>query len=130
MVTKISPWTDSVSLTSPDGKFTAGIDDAQEVRMGAPTFGTLKISNGMSYESCNPSIVWSDDSKYLAVPQWTHQNDQRLLVISLEKHAARYVSGLFQVLELHSFVNGKIKGLDSPIYQPREIEIDVGEVKW
>ena len=130
MVTKISPWTYSVYLTSPDGKLTAVIDDASEVGMGAPTYGILNISNGMFYQSCNPSIVWSDDSRYLAVPQWTRERDQRLLVISLEDQSSGYAPGLFRVLELHSFLNGKIKGTDSPIYQPREIEIDVKQIQW
>ena len=98
--------------------------------MGAPTYGILNISNGMSFRSCNPSIVWSDDSQYLAVPQWTPYTDQRLLVISLEQESSGYAPGLFRVLELHSFLNGKIKGIDSPIYQPREIEIDVNRIQW
>ena len=130
METNISPWAGSVCLTSPDGKLTAAIDDAREVGQGAPTYGTLNISNGMSYRSCNPSIVWSDDSQYLAVPQWTRERNQRLLVISLVRESSGYAPGLFSVLELHSFLDGKIKGIDSPIYQPREIEIDVSRIQW
>jgi len=130
MVTKISPWTGSVYLTSPDGMLTAAINDAREVGQGAPTSGILNISNGLSYQRCNPSIVWSDDSQYLAVPQWTRAREQRLLVISLEQKFSGYAPGLFRVLELHSFLNGKIKGIDSPIYQPREIEIDVSQIQW
>jgi hypothetical protein len=84
----------------------------------------------MSYQRCNPLIVWSDDSQYLAVPQWTRERKQRLLVISLGQESSGYAPGLFDVLELHSFSNGKIKGIDSPIYQPREIEIDVSQIQW
>ena len=62
--------------------------------MGAPTYGILNISNGMSYRGCNPSIVWSDDFKYLAVPQWTRERDQRLLVISLEQKFSGVASRL------------------------------------
>jgi len=130
MVTKISPWTDSVYLSSPDGKLTAAIDDASEVGQGAPTSGILNISNGISYRGCNPSIVWSDDSQYLAVPQWTRERDQRLLVISLRDKSFGYAPGVFSVLELHSFLNGKIRGIDSPIYQSREIEIDLNQIQW
>lgn len=130
MVTKISPWTYSVHSASPDGKFTAAIDNAREVGQGAPTYGILNISNGMSYQRCNPSIVWSDDSQYLAVPQWTRERGQRLLVISLGQESSGYAPGLFRVLELHSFSNGRIKGVDSPIYQPHDIEIDVSQIQW
>jgi len=98
--------------------------------MGAPTSGILNISDGMSFPGCNPSIVWSDDSQYLAVPQWTPEREQRLLVISLEQKSPGYAPSLFRVLELHSFSNGKIKGIDSPIHQPREIEIDISQVQW
>jgi len=130
MATKISPWTYSVYLSSPDGKLTAAIDDAREVGMGAPTSGILNISNGMSYRGCNPSIVWSDDSQYLAVPQWTRERDQRLLVISLVDKSSGYAPGLFRVLELHLFLNGKITGIDSPIYRPRDVEIDLNQIQW
>jgi len=98
--------------------------------MGAPTSGILNISNGMSYRGCNPSIVWSDDSQYLAVPQWTRERDQRLLVISLVDKSSGYAPGLFRVLELHLFLNGKITGIDSPIYRPRDVEIDLNQIQW
>jgi hypothetical protein len=130
MVTKISPWTYSVHSTSPDGKFTAAIDAAREVGMGAPTHGILNISNGMSYQRCNPSIVWSDDSQYLAVPQWTRERGRRLLVISPGRESSGYAPGLFHVLELHSFSDGRIKGVDSPIHRPHDIEIDVSQIQW
>lgn len=130
MPTKISPWSDSVNLASPDGKLVAAIDDADEIAMGAPTSGTLKVSDGSSYQRCSPSMVWSDDSRYLAVPQWTFSRQQRLLVISPERKCAVYLPGIFSVLELHSFSDGKIKGINSPIYLPRPVEIDVGEVRW
>lgn len=126
MTTKISPWSDSVFLTSPNGKFSAAIDDAGEIAMGAPTSGVLKISGGLTYQSCSPSIVWSDDSRHLAVPQWTFRRQQRLMVISIEKRRAGYLPGIFRVLELHSFSNGKIAGVDSSI----PIEIEVSEVVW
>ncbi len=98
--------------------------------MGAPTHGILNISNGMSYQRCNPSIVWSDDSQYLAVPQWTRERGRRLLVISPGRESSGYAPGLFHVLELHSFSDGRIKGVDSPIHRPHDIEIDVSQIQW
>jgi hypothetical protein len=55
---------------------------------------------------------------------------QRLLVISLEQASVGYAPDIFEVLELHSFSRGKIKGIDLPGYKPREIEIDLNEVRW
>ena len=130
MAAKISAWDYSLHSTSPDGQVTAVIDDAIEIGQGAPTSGTLILSNGLTFEGCNPSAVWSDDSKFLAIPQWTQRRMQRLLVISIERATVGYAPGIFHVLELHSFSAGKIKGVDSPIYKPREIEIDLREIRW
>ena len=102
----ISPWHWSVELPSPDGKWVVTIKEAGEIAMGAPTCGRLRFSNGFTVEDCNPSLVWSADSRYLAVPQWTRDKSQRLLVV--EPAARRFASmpGLYCVLQLESFVNG------------------------
>jgi hypothetical protein len=84
----------------------------------------------MTFESCNPSAVWSDDSKFLAVPQWRTTQRQRILVISIERATFGYTADIFELLELHSFSAGKIKGIDLPGYKPREIEIDLREIRW
>lgn len=130
MAAKISAWDSSLNLTSPDGQITAVIDKTSEFGQGSPTNGILKLSNGMTFESCNPSAVWSDDSKFLAVPQWTQGKMQRLLVISMEQSSVGYAPDIFRVLELHSFSTGKIKGIDSPFHKPCEIEIDLSEIQW
>src|SRR5687768_1942170 len=123
MAAKISAWDYSLNLTSPDGQITAVIEVASEFGQGSPTIGTLKLSNGLTFESCNPSAVWSDDSKFLAVPQWRTTQRQRILVISIEQVTFGYTADIFELLELHSFSAGKIKGIDLPGYKPREIEI-------
>ena len=126
----ISAWDDSLNLASPDGRITAVIADGHEFGQGSPTIGTLRLSDGSSFESCSPSAVWSDDSKFLAVPQWKRTQFQRLLVVSIERKGYGYAPGKFSVLELHSFSAGKIKGVDSPAYKPRDIEIDLSEIRW
>ena len=57
---------------SPDGKMIAEIRVAREVGMSNPTAGLLELSAGMAIPNCNPSFVWSDDSRYLAVSQWAY----------------------------------------------------------
>ena len=37
--------------------------------MGNPSLGTLEVSDGLVLEHCNPSFLWSDCSRYLAVLQ-------------------------------------------------------------
>jgi len=121
----ISPWDSSVEAISPDGETVAKIEDATEVAMGAPTWGRLALSNGMFRESCNPSMVWSDDSEYLAVPQWTPDRMQRLMIISVHRRQSRYAPGTYDVLQLESFDSGVVRGIDSPIHMPKRIAVHV-----
>src|SRR5436190_23130627 len=76
---------------SPDGKLVAQIDPAWEVSMSNPTSGILCVSNGLHIPRCNPSFIWSDDSRFLAVPHYFNQfgliRRQRLLVIWFEKRS-------------------------------------------
>ena len=98
--------------------------------MGAPTSGDLWISNSMTREACNPSMVWSDDSEYLAVPQWTKGRMQRLMIISVERRMSRYLEGQFRVLELHAFRNGVVSGVDSPIHLPHSFHLNAAGLEW
>ncbi|MGD8240333.1 MAG: hypothetical protein PVH68_17390 [Armatimonadota bacterium] len=124
----VSPWDSSVESISPDGQIVATIEDANEVAMGAPTRGQLVLSNGVVRERCNPSIVWSDDSEYLAVPQWTPDRMQRLMIISVSRRESRCAPGIYDVLQLESFEGGVVRGTDSPIHLPRRIAVDVSDL--
>src|SRR2546430_116217 len=85
-------WRRYYRAASPDGKLVARIDPAYEVSMGSPTSGTLCVSHGLHIPRCNPSFVWSDDSRFLAVPQFFHWlgcvTRQRLLVVDFDKRQA------------------------------------------
>lgn len=78
------------SVKSCRANVTAVISDATEIAMGAPTSGELKLSNGMRRDNRSPFMVWSDDSEYLAVPQWTQNREQRLMIISMSRFMSRY----------------------------------------
>jgi hypothetical protein len=92
-------------LKSPHGRVTARIRNAGEIGMGAPTSGKLELSNGMTIPICNPSMVWSSDSEFLAVPHWLDDGRQRLMIISISRRAFRYAPVRFRVLRLDSFEN-------------------------
>ena len=126
----ISPWAESVEVVSPDGEHVAKIEEASEVGMGAPTWGELRIDAHQVYDACNPSLVWSDDSRYIAVPQWTNERKQRLLIIRLSPRECRYAPDTFRVLELDSFNDGVIRGVDSPVYMPEDVAVDIREFCW
>jgi hypothetical protein len=123
----ISPWQDStVDLFSPDGKGHARLHHPMEIGMGGPTAGRLTLSNGVQIFSCNPSMVWSDDSRYLAVPQWRPTNSrQRLLVVDMANRVLLTDSAEYRLLQLEDFVKGVIHGTDSPVFEPNVVHIAV-----
>jgi hypothetical protein len=123
----ISMFADSVTLSSPDGRFTATMTGAAQVEMGAPTRGTLQISNGIVRDDCNPSIVWSDDSQFLAASEIVdHGQPARVLVFSMSRGEARYAPGQYRGLELQSFSQGSVRATDGE----KAIEIDVSGIAW
>lgn len=70
---------------SPDGHRTAQINPATEKGMSNPTSGTLCVTGGPHVENCNPSFIWSDDSRYLVVPQFHGVfKRQRILIVAFE----------------------------------------------
>ena len=130
-IVPVSPWESAVDLVSPNGLYRARISDASEIAMGAPTFGTLvvtEVSNGhvcARLDSINPSLVWSADSRALAAPQWTRERNQRLVIVSVPMGRVRPADQEFRVLELRSFQHGRVRGVDSPIHLPTPLDLDV-----
>lgn len=112
-------------LPSPDGRTVARMDDAGEIAMGGPTWGTLTLSTGFSIEGCSPSMAWSEDSRFLAVPRWTPDRQQQLAIVDVARGAVRILPGLYRVLRLESFEAGVVRGTDSPIHLPRPVEVRV-----
>jgi hypothetical protein len=123
----ISMFASSMTLPSPDSRLTATMTDAEAVEMGAPTRGTLRISNGIVHERCSPSVVWSDDSAYLAALEVVDRaRPARVLVVSMSRREARYAPGHYDSLEFHSFSDGFVRATDGE----RAIEIDVSAIDW
>jgi hypothetical protein len=123
----ISMFAESVTLSSPDGRFTATMTDAQEFQMGSPTHGTLTLSNGMVRENCSPSMVWSDDSEYLATSEIIDRvHPARVVVFSMRRADARYAPGQYDGLEFQSFSDGTVRATDGE----KAVEIDVSALEW
>lgn len=129
----ISPW-DGLHLNSPNRELVATLtippDSCGEVCQGGPTIGNLHLSNGMCVSDCNSSAVWSSDSRYLAIPRWTRRRKQRLLVIDVERGVFGYALGNYDVLELQTFDNELIEGVDSPTYKPRTVSVSLSSIRW
>jgi hypothetical protein len=127
----ISPWDSFAMQESPDGRYVAVYDRGMEIAMGGPTHGVLKIIEKKSGDSvielsdANGSFVWSDDSESLAVPRWIRGRNQELVVVRLDTGRHESLHGVYRVLELSSFVEGVVAGVDSPIHRPVEIRVSV-----
>jgi hypothetical protein len=135
MNTPISPWTDQAERTSPDGRYQAIFDKGMEVAMGAPTLGRLRVirldepkGEFLITDDAAASMVWSDDSQFLAFAKWRMNKKQSLCVLRVSNMNIDESPDEFRVLELRSFSGGRIKGIDSPVYQPRTFALKyIGE---
>lgn len=112
---------------SPDGKLVARIDPAYEVSMGNPTSGMLCLSNGLHIERCNPSFLWSDDSRYLAVPRYSGRwvRKQRLLVIDFSERIVYASSFSDYYYQPESFTAGRLVVAVNPFRSRRSLEIEI-----
>jgi hypothetical protein len=113
----LPPWRSSHRAVAPNSLVVAAIAEAFEHSMGNPTVGTLRISDGFELPNCNPAFIWSDDSKYLAVPQWHRCFGlflrQRLVIVDIETrtvHGSRFTAWL---LKPRTFDCGRLEVLVS-----------------
>lgn len=120
-------WRKTFGLNSPNGEITAKIASAGEVSMGNPTIGTLELSNGFELDSCNPSFIWSDDSRFLVVPRYFRRfgvfRRQRLVILDVTDGslmASRKITCYFQP---ETFLSGELTVTMEPFS-------DAITVKW
>jgi hypothetical protein len=96
----------------------AEIEQASEVGMSHPTAGTLRLSTGLEIDRCNPSFVWSDDSRYLAVPRFFHRlglfRRQRMIVIDVLEQAALASPETAFYFQPESFTDGRLVATKEP----------------
>jgi hypothetical protein len=85
--------------------------------MGNPTVGTLRTSDGLELPGCSPAFLWSDDSRFLAVPRWCRRfglfRRQRLAIVDVAARAV-YASPFTHWLLLpRAFERGRLEVLVS-----------------
>jgi hypothetical protein len=111
---------------SPDGQHVAQIDPAYEVSMSNPTSGMLCISSGPHIERCNPSFIWSDDSRYLAVPQFFgFFSRQRLLIVALEEKRVFASNERVWYFQPESFSRGQLLVTINPTRSARVMTFNI-----
>ena len=119
-------WRRTHSAESPDKKIMAEINPAYEVSMGNPTYGNLILSNGLNINDCNPSFIWSDNSKYLAVSQYTTNwlggiGKQRLLIVDIHQQLSWQSAKLGYYIQPETFENEKLTITVNPFKNPKTI---------
>jgi len=111
------PWRRSHTEMSPDGTVVATIDKAFEHSMSNPTVGTLRTSDGLELLNCNPAFIWSDDSRFLAVPRWHRRFGlflrQRLAIVDVASRAVYVAPFTHWLLLPKAFEGGRLEVLVS-----------------
>ena len=98
--------------------------------MGNPTYGTLNLSSGLSLPKCNPSFIWSDDSEYLAVPQFSSNwlrrfGKQRLLIINVNLNRGWQSSRLAYYIQPETFMAGELTVTLNPSRKPKTLKYSI-----
>jgi hypothetical protein len=111
------PWRSSYTAVSPDGAVVAAIEQAFEHSMSNPTVGTLRTSDGLELQKCNPSFIWSGDSRFLAVPQWRRRfglfRRQRLAIVDVASRTVYVSRFTYWLLLPTTFQGGRLEVLVS-----------------
>jgi hypothetical protein len=125
----LPPWRRSHRASSPDGRFTAEIREASEMCMSGPTKGKLGGSGVREISDCSPAFLWSEDSRYLAVPQWVswflRRPKQRMIIYDMDSSAVYASEPIFTMLILERFSASQLSGTDSPLLKPKAVTISL-----
>ncbi len=124
-------WRRCHQAASPDGRWRAAINAATELFMSGPTKGNLVIPGLPEIPDCSPVFIWSDDSCFIAVPQWKYllRRRQRLLIVDTHAKTVYASPSQYRLLVPETFCDRVITGVDSPIKDPRPIAVRVSDAR-
>ncbi len=118
-------WRRAHRASSPDAQIVAEIDAAYEISMGNPTCGTLRLSTGLELERCNPSFIWSDDSRYLAVPRYFDRlgvfRRQRMVIIDTRERRVVASTETAYYYQPESFLAGLLVATKEPFGSAKRV---------
>jgi hypothetical protein len=134
---KSNPWRvhpDETPFASPDGKKEFLYTHAEEIRMGSPLSATGLIKTQNENYHLKPLFgippIWSDCSKYLAIPYWNYNYSQKIALININTLEIKLSAKNYRVLTFKSFKNNVITGVDSPEYKPDYIEVNIQKMQF
>ena len=76
-------------------------------------------------ERATACFLFSDDSKFLALSEWTADKKQIVKVVRLADISIKTVGKPKRVVEFLSFDDGVLEILDSPIFMPKNYTLDI-----
>lgn len=116
----VSPLDEEVNLPSPDGTVAVRFS-GQEVHMSGPVQGFVLLSNGRAVPACSPVMVWSADSKHLAILRMdAGQRRTTLAVVGVADGSVADVRQDVGFPALASFDGGVIESADGLRFDARE----------
>ncbi|MCG7991189.1 MAG: hypothetical protein JAY99_01695 [Candidatus Thiodiazotropha lotti] len=123
-----------MKFESPNNEHRLSFEWKGELGMSGPEYGTMIIDDNLEIRGTQPSVVFSEDSKYVAFPALkgvdtgpNYAPDRnnvgfRIILLNLENKEFKYLSGNkgyadYQLQELSNgvlryFVNGELKSMN------------------
>ncbi len=104
-----------------------------EVGMGGPINGNCKLKkdgkkNLIVGNNCGGPALWNESGLKVVIPIWEKSlfkgTFQRIAILDLEKQTLTKYKKKFRVLNLRSFKNNLIEGIDSPIHKTKTVEFN------
>ena len=117
-----------------DNNATLEYSNLNEIGIGAPISGICNltkkgINNILIGKNCGGPAVWNEVGLKIAIPIWEKSFFkgifQRIGVFDLEKQTLTKYKKKFRVLDLRTFNDNLIKGVDSPIHKMESVEFNI-----
>ncbi|MGV6832051.1 MAG: hypothetical protein ACWA5P_10900 [bacterium] len=129
-----TPWDFKNEYPAPNGLILLEFGDLGEVAMGAPLSGECFLNiNGAKRKLdglFGGPIVWSENSEIAAIPYWTKNRAQKLVIIDTKRMRMMISKKNFRVIELSEIKNGLVLGIDSPIYRTEQIKFNIAAEEY
>lgn len=134
--TKEVPWNYVQYLPSPDGKFILQYCDVHELGMDGPQIGKIDVSP-LGYRPPDRYFggpaLWSQDSRYLAIPEWQFEVSDRRQVLDLldvQELLIATSNTRFRLLCITDFAGAIVSGVDNFMREEAAVAIPIGSLSW
>ena len=121
------------NLISPSGTQKIIYDHLFEISIDAPLAGQARIQSYHHFFELNEIFGgparWNENSKFCAIPIWTRANNQLLGIVDVKNLKIHISQAKYRVLNIKSFQNGRIIGIDSERFKPLNLDIDLDKMK-